>query len=482
MQTSLLDELSERAPDARILTDPDVTASHSHDWWPRLLMRRRAGWIPDPPEAVVVPATREEVATTLEWAAKHGVAIVPFGAGTGVCGGAAPVAGAVTVDLKRLNAIGDLDEYSGIIDVEPGVFGQSLEDHLNHRGWTLGHFPSSIHCSTIGGFLAIRSAGQASTGYGKLADMVVGLEVVLPDGRVMRTRVTPSSASGPDLASLFLGSEGTTGIITRAWLRVRPLPEAVLDHGYLVPDLGTGIGVLRDVMHGDLHPAVLRLYDETDTAVVFGSQGLEVPAGCLVIVGCEGSEDVVRLTQERVAGIVQSHGGEDLGAEPGRHWREHRHSVSYRFADYMKPGGDFGDALTLDTIEVATVWSNLLPLYTSMKTAMSDHVDLVLAHISHCYPAGASIYFTVGAINDGDEDQALERYDAVWDAAMRSCLDAGGTISHHHGVGLARAPYLAAELGETGFDVLWRLRAALDPDGRMNPGKLGLPGGTRART
>ena len=445
-------------------------------------MRRRAGWAPDPPEAVIAPATRDEVATTLEWASEHGIAVVPFGAGTGVCGGAAPVAGAVTIDLKRLNGIGDLDAYSGIIDVEPGVFGQSLEDHLNHRGWTLGHFPSSIHCSTIGGLLAIRSAGQASTGYGKLADMVVGLEVVLPDGRVMRTRVTPSSASGPDLAALFLGSEGTTGIITRAWLRVRPMPEAVLDHGYLVPDLGTGIAVLRDVMHGDLHPAVLRLYDESDTAVVFGSRGLEVPAGCLVIVGCEGSDDVVHLTQERVAGTVRAHGGEDLGEEPGRHWREHRHSVSYRFADYMKPDGDFGDALTLDTIEVATVWSNLLRLYESMRGAMSPHVDLVLAHISHCYPSGASIYFTVGAVNDGDEDRALQRYDAVWEAAMRACLEAGGTISHHHGVGLARAPYLAAELGDVGFEVLSKVHAALDPDGRMNPGKLGLPGGPSART
>ncbi|MDX1619838.1 MAG: FAD-linked oxidase C-terminal domain-containing protein, partial [Nitriliruptorales bacterium] len=284
-----------------------------------------------------------------------------------------------------------------------------------------------------------------------------------------------SSASGPDLTALFLGGEGTTGIITRAWLRVRPLPSVIVDRGYLVPDLQAGVRALRDIMHGDLHPAVLRLYDETDTALVFGGQGLEVPEGCLLIAGCETSQaEIASITQDQVSAAVHDHGGQDLGEEPGRHWREHRHSVSYRFADYMKPGGAFGDALTLDTIEVATTWSNLQSLYSQMKEAMSEHVDLVLAHISHCYSAGASIYFTVGAINEGDEGRALERYDAVWDAAMRACLAAGGSISHHHGIGLARAPYLPDELGEVGYDVLRAVKSALDPGGRMNPGKLGL--------
>lgn len=476
MEGSLLDELASRAPNATILRDPAETATYAHDWWPRLLMRRRSGEQLPRPEAVVAPGDRDEVSAVLRWANDHGIAVVPYGAGTGVCGGAAPVADAITMDLKRLNRIGKLDPVAGLVEVEPGVIAQRLEDHVSARGWTVGHFPSSVNCSTVGGFLAIRSAGQASTGYGKLEDMVVSLEVVLADGQVLVTRPSPSSAAGPDLKALFLGAEGTTGVITRATLRLLPAPEVAVDRGYLLADLESGIQVLRDLLHSGLRPTVLRLYDETDTAVVFGNQGLEVPDGALLVVGCEGQAPIAEFTQQQVARIVSAGGGTDLGAGPGEHWRAHRHSVSFRFADYMRPGGAFGDALTLDTIEVATTWSNLHALYATMKQAMAEHVDLVLAHISHCYPSGASIYFTVGAVNDGDEAAALRRYDRVWEAAMRSCLAAGGTISHHHGVGLVRAPYLPEELGAAGFDVLRRVKTALDPNGILNPGKLGLGG------
>jgi alkyldihydroxyacetonephosphate synthase len=384
----------------------------------------------------------------------------------------------VTVDLKRLNRVLDLDEESGTVTVEPGVLAQTLEDHLAHRGWTLGHFPSSIHCSTIGGFLAIRSAGQASTGYGKLEDMVVGLQVVLPDGRVFEARDVPSSAAGPDLKRLFLGSEGTLGIITRATLHVRPQPAVALDRGFLVPDFGTGLRAVRDVLRAGVAPPVVRLYDETDTAVVFGGQGLEVPDGCLLVTGCEGREDVAAFTEGVVQEVLAGAGARDLGREPGENWRAHRHSMSYRFAEYFRPGGTFGDALTLDTMEVAATWRRLPDVHGAVREALSDHLDLVLAHVSHAYPSGACIYFTLGAANDGDEDAALRRYDAAWHAGQRAALDAGGTGSHHHGVGLLRAPYLVDELGEVGLDVLRSVKGALDPHGLANPGKLGLGGPT----
>lgn len=474
-----LDALARVVPGATILTDGAAVDTYSHDWWSRLLMRRRAGEDLPRPDAVVAPADRDELVAVVRWAHEHRVALVPFGAGTGVCGGAAPVAGAVTVDLKRLNRIGPLDEESGLVTVEPGVNAQSLEDHLSDRGWTLGHFPSSIHCSTIGGFVAIRSAGQASTGYGKLEDMVVGLEVVLPDGREFVAAPQPQSAVGPDLKRLFLGSEGTLGIIASATLQVRPMPETTLDRGFLVPDFATGLHAIRDILRAGVTPPVVRLYDETDTAVVFGGQGMDVPAGCLLVTGCEGRTDVATFTEGVVQQVLTDHGGTDLGREPGENWRAHRHNMSYRFAEYFKPGGAFGDAVTLDTMEVAGTWTRLPGIYAAVRSALTEHVDLVLAHVSHAYPSGACIYFTLGAANDGDEARALARYDAAWDAGQHAVLAAGGTGSHHHGVGLLRAPYLRDELGEVGFDLLARIKDAVDPHGLANPGKLGLPRGDR---
>jgi alkyldihydroxyacetonephosphate synthase len=459
-----------------VVTDPVRTDTYSHDWWPRSLMRRRAGEDLPPPDAVVAPRDRDEVQAVVRWSAANDVALVPFGAGTGVCGGASPVAGAVTVDLKHLNTIGDLDEVSGVVEVEPGVIAQRLEDHLAHRGWTLGHHPSSAHASTIGGFLAIRSAGQASALHGKLEDTVVGLEVVLADGQVLTTRRVPQSSSGPDLLRLFLGGEGTTGIITRAWLRVRPAPAATRDRGWLVPDLAAGLDALRAIVRTGVMPAILRLYDETDTAIVFGGQDLPVPEGCLLVVGCEGRGDVADFTEQVASGELERLGARDLGRGPGEHWRANRHGMSYRFADHVKPGGTFGDALTLDTMEVAATWRDLPRLYDAVRGALLDHVDLVLAHVSHVYDTGASIYFTFGAVNEGDEGRALARYDAAWDAAQRAALAVGATASHHHGVGLLRAPYLPEELGPVGWDVLRRIKDALDPAHLLNPGKLGLGG------
>jgi alkyldihydroxyacetonephosphate synthase len=475
LTSALLDDLA-TTTGLEVATDPHHLGPYAHDWWPRSLMRRRAGEELPPPDAVVTPSTREEVVAVVRWCAANRVPIVPFGAGTGVCGGATPVAGGLTVDLKHLAAIGDLDEVSGVVEVEPGVIAQRLEDHLAHRGWTLGHHPSSVHASTIGGFLAIRSAGQASSLHGKLEDTVVGLEVVLADGEVFTARPVPQSSSGPDLTQLFLGGEGTTGIITRAWLRVRPAPAVALDRGWLVPDLDTGLDAMRAIVRTGTMPAVLRLYDEPDTGVVFGGQGLPVPEGCLLVIGCEGREDVARFTEEVATAELIRLGAEDLGRGPGEHWRAHRHGMSYRFADYVKPGGTFGDALTLDTMEVAALWRDLPALYVAVRDALQEHVDLVLAHVSHVYDTGASIYYTLGAVNDGDEEQALARYDAAWEAGQRAALAVGATASHHHGIGLLRAPYLPEELGPTGFDVLQRIKAALDPDHLLNPGKLGLGG------
>jgi alkyldihydroxyacetonephosphate synthase len=284
----------------------------------------------------------------------------------------------------------------------------------------------------------------------------------------------PLSAWGPPRRRRARGGGGTTGIITRAWLRVRPAPEVVRDRGWVVPDLTAGLTALRAIVRTGAMPAILRLYDEADTALVFGGQGLPVPDGCLLIVGCEGRHDVATFVEQVASEELRRLGAHDLGSEPGTHWRAHRHDVSYRFAEYMKPGGTFGDALTIDTMEVAARWRDLPELYRNVREALQEHVDLVLAHVSHVYDTGASIYFTLGAMNAGDEARALARYDAAWEAGQQAALELGATASHHHGIGLLRAPVLPTELGTVGWQVLQRLKYALDPQGLLNPGKLGL--------
>jgi alkyldihydroxyacetonephosphate synthase len=480
-----MDALSGVVPADRVTTDPTELDLHATDFWPRLVMARRRGDPPVRPAAVVRPTTTDEVAAVVSRCAQRGIAVVPYGAGTGVCGGAAALEGAVTLDLKALDRVVALDEESGTVTVQPGMICRSLEDHLRHRGWTLGHHPSSAHCSSIGGLLAIRSAGQASTGLGKLEDMVVGLEAVLADGTVFRAKTVPGTAAGPDLSRLFIGGEGTTGIITEATLRILPAPEVTLDRGYLFPDLASGVAGLRALMRTGLPPTVVRLYDEADTATVFGGQGLEVPEGCLTIVANEGDERVAGFADRLHRDVLTEHGADDLGREPGEHWRAHRHDMSYRFAEYMRPGGSFGDAVMLDTMEVAGTWASLVPLYDAVREALGEHSDLVLAHISHVYDTGAAIYFTFGAApaaggevaGDAAEAEGIRLYDAAWDAGQRAALEAGGTISHHHGIGRLRVPWFADELGPGRAEVLRRVRSALDPDGVLNPETLELAAG-----
>ncbi len=471
METARLDELTALLPPGRVTTEPVELELHAADFWPRLVMARRRGETLAPPAAVVRPAATAEVATVLRWCHERDVAVVPFGGGTGVCGGAAAVADAITLDLQGLDAVVDLDHVSGTVTVQPGIVAQALEDFLAHRGWTLGHFPASIHGATVGGLLAVRSAGQASSGYGKLEDLVVGLEAVLADGTVFEAKPVPASAAGPDLKRLFLGGEGTTGVITQATLSLHPKPETTLDRGFLFSDLEAGLDAIRQLLRAGVTPTVVRLYDETDTAMTFGGHKLELPRGCLTIVAAEGSERVARFVADAARQLLTQAGGRDLGPGPGEYWRSQRYDASYQFASYMRPDGVFGNAVMLDTMEVAALWSRLPGLYERVRAALSAHADVVLAHVSHVYPEGACIYFTFGAA-PGQEALALARYDAAWEAGQRAALAAGGTISHHHGVGLLRVPWVAEELGTGGLEVLRRVKAALDPAGGLNPGKL----------
>ena len=467
-----LSELRGLLGNAGVSTDVAELAARTRDCWPRLTMRERAGEKLPQPAVVVWPGSTAAVAQLYRWATQQRISVVPYGGGGGVTGGASPAEGCVMVDTKRLDRIGPLDEVSGLVTVQPGVIGQNLEEWLGARGWTLGHFPSSITISSVGGFAAARSAGQSSTKYGKFESMVAGLTAVLPDGTVVERRPQPASAAGPDLTGVLLGSEGTLGLITELVLRIHPVPEAIALRGYRLPSFTAGLRAVRAVLRNGIKPAVVRLYDESDTALFHP----EVGNGCLLITMCEGWAPLVALEETALGRAVAAHGGSDLGEEPGRSWHERRYEASYKLADYLKPGGAFGDAVAVDTMEVAASWSRLEATYEAVRGALSAHMDMVLCHASHAYTDGACLYFTFGAAGQGDEDAVRERYDASWATAMPAAVAAGATITHHHGVGLLRAPYLREELGEGGFAMLERIKAALDPAGIANPGKLGLAG------
>lgn len=473
-------------------------AAYARDLWPRRLIDVRAG-NPAPearrPAAIAWPRRVEDVVAIVEFARDEGIPIVPFGAGSGVCGGVDPNPRTVVVDLKYL-ADHSIDPAAPAIDVGPGAMGITLEETIQRQGYTIGHFPSSILCSTVGGWIAARGAGQCSGKYGKIEDMVAELECVLGTGEVVRSK---RRTHGPDLIPLFVGSEGTLGVITRAKLRLHATPEARAVAAYSFPTIEHGWEAMRAMFQQGLRPAVARLYDPIDSAIlrqgsvrsgkkktssrrsrmasvlrgalrapralnaaIQASEGNLLGGSTLILV-FEGASEEAYADRARADAICQSGRGKSLGEGPGHRWLAHRYSVSYRQSPVFRLGA------FSDTMEVAAPWSKLAALYDSVRAALGKHV-LVMAHLSHAYPDGCSIYFTFSAVAK-DDAAALELYDRAWQDALSAAIESGGTLSHHHGVGRSKAPRLGDELG-AGIGVVHALMRACDPAGILNPGNL----------
>ena len=451
----------------RVSSNPADLQAYSRDLWPRMLLEARAGRVHPVPDWIVRPETTEEIARLLAWAQENKVSIVPWGGGSGVCGAAVPPPQGIVVDLKRMDRISNIDAVSHTAVVQTGILGQRLENELNRRGFTLGHFPSSIYCSTLGGWIATRSAGQLSTGYGNIEDMVLAIEAVLPGGEILKTKAVPRSATGPDLTRLFIGSEGTLGVITQAVLALNPVPEAYKHASYLWESVSGGLDGIRKVMQTGLTPSLVRLYDELDTKIALKEEGEDLQ-GCLLLIRFEGHPEIVEA-QFRVAdGFFLDGGAKKLGPGPTDRWWSHRYAVSYKMSPVLYEEGTF-----LDTIEVAATWDRLKALYRAVRDAVSPDC-LILTHFSHAYRQGSSVYFTFVGKKPGEE---VVVYDRIWEKAMRVCLDHGGAISHHHGIGRLKARWLKEELGESGWNVLTAVKKALDGNGILNPGNLGLPDG-----
>jgi alkyldihydroxyacetonephosphate synthase len=449
-----------------VVTDVGEVADSSRDWWPVALHWALAGEVPCRAAVVVRPRSTAQVAAVLAACDAARVPVTPAGGRSGVCGASVPVFGGVLLDLTALSGVGAVDERSGVVEVAAGTFGPDLEHELrSQHGLTVGHFPQSFELATVGGWVACRGAGQYSTRYGKIEDMVAGLEVVLADGTVVRTGGAPAAATGPDLTQLFVGAEGTLGVVTTVWLRAHPLPATERRAAYSFPTLADGIEACRRMVRRGATPAVLRLYDADESARGRGGDGTR----CVLLVLDEGDDSIVAATMSIVddecAGPTDSTGRrepDDLVAD----WLEHRNDTSALQALTRK-------GFVVDTMEIAAPWSRLDGIVAEARAAMLavPHTRAATCHLSHSYLDGACIYFTFAATPPADLVEST--YVALWDAGQRAVLAAGGNLSHHHGIGLNRGRFAAEALG-AGHGVLARIKAALDPNGIANPGKLGL--------
>jgi alkyldihydroxyacetonephosphate synthase len=445
------------------VTEPDTVADASRDWWPLAMHWALAGQVPQLAGVVARPADTAEVSEVLALCDAARVPVTPAGGRSGVCGASVPVFGGVLLDLTGLDRLRAVDATAGIVEVEAGMFGPDLERALNaEHDLTVGHFPQSFDIATVGGWVACRGAGQYSTRYGKIEDMVVGLEVVLADGRVIRTGGAPAAATGPDLTQLFAGSEGTLGVITRVWLRGHPVPPSTDMRAYRFRTVDDGFEVCRRIVRAGATPAVLRLYDAAESARGRGGDGTT----CTLLVLDEGDPAIVAATMvvvDREATAM----GEAAERQLVEEWLVHRNDTSALQALTRK-------GYVVDTMEIAAPWSRLSEIYVAATAALTavPHAIVASCHLSHSYLDGACLYFTFAATPPADEIEST--YVAMWDAGQRAILAAGGNLSHHHGVGLNRARFLPEALGPA-FDVLRDVKRALDPHGILNPGKLGLP-------
>jgi alkyldihydroxyacetonephosphate synthase len=453
------------------------------------LVRRRAGDAVAAPDGVVYPRHHDEVVRLLEVCVEQRLAVVPFGGGTSVVGGVEPLRGPfdalIALDLSRMDALLDLDEVSGIATFQPGLRGPHAEALLRERGFTLGHFPQSYEYATLGGYVATRSAGQSSTGYGRIDDLVVGARCATPVGE-LRVGHGAGSAAGPDLLALLTGSEGTLGILTEIALRVQPAPDVEVHEAFVAPSFASGAATLRALIRAGIAPAITRLSDAEETRTALAQQtgwkttalrrflqlrGYERP--CLLVLGWEGDRQTVARRRAEVGDLLARRRIVRLGRSAGASWARGRFHGPYLRDELMDRGA------MVETLETATSWARLGDLYLAVRDALTDVLTargtppLVLCHISHLYDTGASLYFTWVARQEPGAE--LEQWHAAKLAASEAIVAQGATITHHHAVGTDHRGFMQAEVGTLGLAALRAVKAELDPTGILNPGKL-LPG------
>jgi alkyldihydroxyacetonephosphate synthase len=464
---SFVSRLTETFGD-RVRSDETTLASHARDWWVLSDLQDLEGSFDARPCAVVEARSTEDVARVLQLAREAAVPVITRGGGSGVCGGVRARGGELVLSTRGMDGLVELDATDLLVTFRAGTNGLEAEERVQRDGLTIGHWPQSIALSTVGGWVATRAAGQFSTAYGNIEDVVHDLEVVLPDGAVLRTRRTPRAAAGPDLRQLFLGSEGTLGVVTEVTFSLRPLPEVSVGQSFHFASFDDGLAAIRAWIGAGWRPPVVRLYDEREAERGFGEH---CPAGrAFALLLHEGPTALVDVQLAGVRALAATHGGVEAGDAAVQHWLGHRNQVP-GFRGFLEKG------IILDTIEVAAPWGRVKAVYDGVVGSLSSVPNLLVAsaHSSHSYRSGTNLYFTFAA-RPSDRAEMAATYTECWRRTMEATLAAGGGIAHHHGIGRVRSGFLGREIGATGVDLLRRMKHALDPDGLLNPGVL-LPEG-----
>lgn len=464
-------ELAEVVGDANISTTETDRLVYATDWFwlPQMWMDR--GEQPRKPDYIVRPGSAEEVSAVLKIANVYRIPVIPWGGGSGSQGGALSVFGGIILDMKRINRIIEIDEQSLTVIAQAGINGKQLEWAVNEKGLMLPHYPASANCATLGGYLAPRGTGTISTKYGKAEDLVLRMQVVLPDGHILRTPVVPQHAAGPDFFRLFLGSEGTFGVITEATMQLDYLPQARLLRAVLFDDLTQAIEAGRQIMTRRLDPFVIRLYDPRSTASrIRKILGYELE-GAYMVLGFDGDPDLAALQEEKAMDIIGQFGAKDLGREPGEAWWKHRY-------DFYYPPQSLKLPWMYGTTETVTTYDKIERLYYAEKKAVEEgfadwDIDFI-GHFSHWFHWGVMVY-TRFIIKNPPEDakEAVRLHNRVWNTAMTAVMENGGMVNEHHGVGLKLSRYMQRQYGDA-WPLLERIKKALDPNGIMNPGKVGF--------
>jgi alkyldihydroxyacetonephosphate synthase len=475
-----------------VSTEDELRVVHTYGKSIRDLMRIRGSLIQRAVDVVVYPADEAEVQAVVDWAVEHDVVVIPFGGGSNIAGSLEPIAGekrtVLSLDLGRLASIVSIDEGSGLATIQAGMQGPALEAELGKRGWTLGHFPDSFTHSTVGGWVATRSSGMQSDVYGDIADIARGMRMVRPGGTVV-IRPLPSSSTGPSVREMILGSEGRLGVITEVTVNVHRVPEVREINGYLFPSWEAGIAAMHDIAESDAQPTVTRVSDEREAGFSFATskavkgidtqkilerylkaRGWDLNKINLSFIGYEGSASHVKYEKALVAKIVKKHGGMSVGKGPGVLYDQKKFDTPY-LRDFLL---DFGAAG--DVSETAAPWSRLNEIHDAVYAAANkayEQIGLergwIMSHLSHSYQSGACLYFTFAFVA---KDDMLKEYDVVKQAIQQAFIDHGGTLSHHHGVGLEHQPWMEQDISAEGVSLMRGLFEGADPQHILNPGKI----------
>lgn len=462
MAKSIIEDLQRELGLEKVRTDNFTLKDRRHDYWVLSLLEDMEGRGAPNPLCVVQPSETREVAAVVNACREQGVPLVPFGLGSGVCGGVKVNPDNVLLDMSLMNRVRSIDSDNLIATFDAGVRGADAEAAVTKQGLMLGHYPQSIDVSTVGGWVATRSSGQFSSAYGSVEDVLLGLEAVLPDGQVLQTRMTPRSSTGPDLRQLFLGSEGTLGVITAVSFSLRWQPEKRSSSAFYTPGMEDGFELQRAIVQSGWMPPVMRQYDPIETRRSFPDHFRE-DHGLLIMVH-EGPASRVDVEMQACAELAQDAGCQPASTETVSHWLEVRNDVGGGFEAALERG------VIVDTIEIAATWDRIGPIYEETVRSLGQVEGIIAAsaHSSHTYRSGLNLYFTFIA---RPEDPAVmsDIYRECWRRTMEATVNGGGGISHHHGIGRVRRDWMLDEIGPAGVTLLKNIKKALDPTNFMNP-------------